>query len=272
MGSDTEGTGSGTDFWRLVGVLALGGLAVLLLTPMWTLPFGRSSLVVQGPSGDRYTTHYNAERPIAYEDLSRNIPYMEGWTRYNATKYISQTEYLEPKGQSFWIYRRGNTSVHLMLIWSNKIGELHIPSVCYTYQGYKVMDEEPREVVALNTSRRRVSFHVNELWTRHQERDETREVYYFFIKYGFGAGGREAYFVRIECLDVPREEAREINEEFARQVFLNVIDIYGVGEAPEGGTLLEYLLSVGLWGMVTLVSVPAVLAVAFFWLPGRLRK
>ena len=260
-----------TTFWRLVGVVVLGGAAVVLLTPLWTLPFGRASLVVQGPPGDRYTTHYTSEMPIDYENLSRTIPYMEGWTRFNATEYIHQTEYLEPKGQAFWVYRRDNTSVHLMLVWSNKIAELHIPSVCYTYQGYKVLSERARRVQALNTSKRQIHFYVNELWTRNSERGETREVFYFFVKYGFGRGGRDAYFVRIECVDTPRPVAEEINEEFARQVFLNIIDVYGLRSTEqEGATLLEYIVSMGPLAVGVLAGSLLITVIVFFYLPGRI--
>ena len=72
--SGTDGLEKGTTFWRLIGVIILGAIAVVLLTPLWSLPFGRASLVIQGPPGDAYTTHYNSQRPIQYEDLSKAIP------------------------------------------------------------------------------------------------------------------------------------------------------------------------------------------------------
>jgi len=261
-----------TVFWRLVGVIILGALGVLLLTPLWSLPFGRASIVVQGPPGDRYTTQYTSEKPVNYENLAASIPHVEGWNRFNATSYIAQTEYLEPKGQALWVYTRGNATVQLMLVWSNKIGELHIPSVCYTYQGYKVLDERPHRVEALNTSKREIHFYVNELWTWNAEREETREVFYFFVKYGFGRGGRDAYFVRIECVNTPRKEAQIIDEEFARQVFLNIIDIYGVHSAPRGGTLLDYVLSKGYYATGVVIALLLAIVVIFFWLPGRILK
>ena len=260
----------GATFWRLVGVITLGAAAVVLLTPLWSLPFGRASLVIQGPPGDAYTTHYASQQPIQYEDLSRAIPYVEGWSRTNATRYISATEYLEPKGQALWIYTQKNTTVHLLLVWSNKIADLHIPSVCYTYQGYRVLDENPRKITALNTTKRLIQFYANELWTQNTERGETREVLYFFAKYGFGRGGREAYFVRIESIDTPREEAQEICGEFAAQTLLNIIDIYGLETTPEGATILEYILEQGPLPTAILVCALVITGVVFFWLPTRL--
>ena len=271
-GSPGDGGQSAT-FWRIVGIITLGAVAVILLTPLWTLPFGRASLVVQGPTGDRYTTHYTSQAPIDYENLSRAIPHMEGWTRWNATASLTQSEYLEPKDQALWIYRRGENQVHLLLLWSNKIAELHIPSVCYTYQGYKVLDQEAREVVALNTSRRTITFWAQELWTSNTERGETREVYYFFAKYGFGRGGREAYFIRIEAINTPREQAQEICQEFASQVFLNIIDIYGLQTTgEEGATILEYIASQGTGPTIALVIGLIATGIIFFYLPQRLQR
>jgi len=257
-------------FWRLVGIIILGALTVVLLTPIWTLPFGKSSLVVQGPPGDAYTTHYASQRPIDYENLSKTIPYMEGWSRYNATQYISATDYLEPRAQALWIYQRQNTTTQVMLVWSNKIAELHIPSVCYTYQGYRVLSEKPVRVMALNTTKRSIHFYANELWTQNSERSETREVYYFFVKYGFGRGGREAYFVRIETINTPRDQAREINTEFASQIFLNIIDIYGLETTTQkGSTILEYITGQGPATALALAAILGAILLVFFWMPGK---
>ena len=92
---------------RLVGVVVIGWLAVLILSPASMLPFGTSSMIVDPYNvGDEYKVFYQSDKPIIYEDFSTAIPPMEGWLRVNATEYLGGM-HIKPKKAVYWHYSKG---------------------------------------------------------------------------------------------------------------------------------------------------------------------
>jgi len=259
----------------IVGIVVLAWMGLLLVTPVSMLPFGKMNMVSDADSGDAYKVTFLLSRPVDFSDFRNAIPVVDGWRRFNATGSLAQTEYLKPKAQVLWVYTQPDKAVHVTLVLSDILGTIHIPEVCYKAQGFTVLSSDvARVVVPVPLTNRTVHFYATKLWTQRQLGNgstETRQVVYWLLRQGAGLAGRDAYFVRVECLNQPREEAERTAVEFSRLIFSSILNPGGTrlgsGVGPTVGE--SVIARYGIGGVVVCVALFAAPAAFLFWiLPG----